>query len=151
MPLYSLTCLALHYPTYAPLRALVHTSTSLVHKNGGLVRKIDYLGKRNTTQRIKANSIQGGVDEADYWTMMFDANPPTVKELTERLRVDPRVLRHTTLLVGKKLSEVMKPQWNLTLQESINLPNEDLKLEIHQRALDLHSTNSSKPSPLSFF
>lgn len=151
MPLYSLTCLALHYPTYAPLRALVHTSTSLVHKNGGLVRKIDYLGKRNTPQRIKANSIPGGVDEADYWTMMFDANPPTVKELTDRLRVDPRVLRHTTLLVGKTLNQVMQPKWNTTLQESIQLPTEDHKIETHQRALDLHSTNSSSTSPLSFF
>ncbi|KAH9816947.1 hypothetical protein DFH28DRAFT_963080 [Melampsora americana] len=146
MPLYSLTCLALHYPTYAPLRALVHTSTNLVHKNGGLVRKIDYLGKRNTPQRIKANSIPGGVDEADYWTMMFDANPPTVKELTDRLRVDPRVLRHTTLLVGKKLKEVMEPEFNLTLQDSIRLPNEDQKIEIHQRALDLSSTHSSTHS-----
>lgn len=66
MPLYSLTCLALHYPTYAPLRALVHTSTTLVQKNGGLVRKIDYLGKRNTPHRIKASSTPGGVGEAEW-------------------------------------------------------------------------------------
>ncbi|KAG0140810.1 hypothetical protein CROQUDRAFT_664666 [Cronartium quercuum f. sp. fusiforme G11] len=150
MPLYSLTCLALHYPTYAPLRALVHTSTTLVHKNGGLVRKIDYLGRRNTPQRIKSSSTPGGVGEADYWTMMFDANPPTVKELTDRLRVDPRVLRHTTLLVGKKLKEIVEPKWNITLQDSLQLPTEDAKVEVNQRALDHDQPNSTSNSAFSF-
>lgn len=30
--------------------------------------------------------------------MRFDANPPTVKALNERLRLDPRVLRSVRLL-----------------------------------------------------
>ncbi|KAH9467056.1 hypothetical protein MJO28_000366 [Puccinia striiformis f. sp. tritici] len=137
MPLYSLSCLALHYSTYTPLRTLVHTAATLVESNGGLVRQIDYLGRRNTPQRIRAPGlVPGGVGEADYWTMQFDANPPTVRELTNRLRVDPRVLRHTTLLVGSKLREVVTPQWNMTLRPSLRLPNDDEKVDTHQRALD---------------
>ncbi|CAH7685847.1 hypothetical protein PPACK8108_LOCUS20439 [Phakopsora pachyrhizi] len=136
MPLYSLSCLVLHYPSYAPLRTLVHTAASLIESNGGLVRQIDYLGRRNTPQRIRASGLApGGVGEADYWTMNFDANPPTVRELTNRLRVDPRVLRHTTLVVGKNLKDVVDPQWNITLKTSAQLPNEDEKIEVHQRAL----------------
>ncbi|MBW0462357.1 hypothetical protein O181_002072 [Austropuccinia psidii MF-1] len=137
MPLYSLSCLIHHYPTYPPLRTLVHTAASLVEANGGLVRQIDYLGRRNTPQRIRAPGIApGGVGEADYWTMQFDANPPTVRELTNRLRVDPRVLRHTTLLVGSNLRDVTDPRWNTTLRTSLRLPNADEKIDTHQRALD---------------
>lgn len=66
MPLYNLTVLVLHYPTYAPLRTLVHTAASLVRTSGGLVRKIEYMGKRNTPQRVKAPTIvPGGVPEAE--------------------------------------------------------------------------------------
>lgn len=145
MPLYSLSCLALHYPTYSPLRTLVHTASTLVESNGGLVRQIDYLGRRNTPQRIRAPGLApGGVGEADYWTMLFDANPPTVRELTSRLRVDPRVLRHTTLLVGSKLKDVVSPQWNLTLRPSLRLPQEDERKDAHQRALDYdHATSTT--------
>lgn len=66
MPLYSLSCLALHYSTYTPLRTLVHTAATLVESNGGLVRQIDYLGRRNTPQRIRAPGlVPGGVGEAE--------------------------------------------------------------------------------------
>jgi small subunit ribosomal protein S6 len=41
-----------------------------------------------------------------YWLMHFDANPTTVQELGKKLRVDPRVLRHTVIKLGSKLDDV---------------------------------------------
>ena len=41
--------------------------------------------------------------------MKFDANPPTVAALNERLRLDPRVLRWTTLKMGTKIDQVTAP------------------------------------------
>lgn len=45
-----------------------------------------------------------------YWTMLFDTNPSVVREVNERLRSDPRVLRWTTLLKGVTLPEITQPE-----------------------------------------
>ena len=39
--------------------------------------------------------------------MHFDANPATAKELAEKLRIDTRVVRQTTIKLGDRLKEVV--------------------------------------------
>lgn len=41
-----------------------------------------------------------------YFTLRFDCNPPTLSALTTRLRLDPSVLRYTTLKLGSTLDAV---------------------------------------------
>jgi small subunit ribosomal protein S6 len=43
---------------------------------------------------------------SSYWLMHFDANPGTVQDLGKKLRVDPRVLRHTVVKLGSKLEHI---------------------------------------------
>ncbi|KEI36765.1 uncharacterized protein L969DRAFT_54575 [Mixia osmundae IAM 14324] len=78
MPFYELVCIAIHYPQYAPIKDLATGLASFVKAQGGCVRSIDYQGSRVLPT---------------YWTMKFDANPPTLKQVRERLMNDPRVLR----------------------------------------------------------
>ncbi|SCZ95940.1 BZ3500_MvSof-1268-A1-R1_Chr8-1g09897 [Microbotryum saponariae] len=107
MVLYELVCISSRQASFAPIRALTTTTTSLVTSNGGVVRSLDHWGTRNLPQRMKRGD--GSSLEGVYWTMRFDANPPTVKALNERLRLDPRVLRWTTLKIGEKLHEIARP------------------------------------------
>jgi small subunit ribosomal protein S6 len=39
--------------------------------------------------------------------MHFDANPTTVKTLTDKLLIDTRVIRQTTIKLGDRLKEVI--------------------------------------------
>ena len=92
MPLYNLVCIAQHYKTaYNPLRTLLASSATLVHEQGGNVRRMDSLGCKALPKRMRKDG-EWHV-EGDYWTMDFDANPRTVKMLDDMMRADPRVLR----------------------------------------------------------
>lgn len=57
--------------------------------------------------------------------MKFDANPPTVAALNARLKLDPRVLRWTTLKVGTTLAEITAPPADPTVLYSRTLPGID--------------------------
>ncbi|KAM0756118.1 hypothetical protein T439DRAFT_320812 [Meredithblackwellia eburnea MCA 4105] len=116
MPLYELLIIANRaaMPQLSATRSLLATTSSLVLANGGVVRNIDYWGARNLPQKMKRGGVASSTGE--YVTMRFDANPPTVKALNERLRLDPRVLRWTTLKVGTKFDEVTAPAEDMTVR-----------------------------------
>ncbi|KAL8280630.1 hypothetical protein RQP46_006953 [Phenoliferia psychrophenolica] len=123
MPLYELLVIASHHAQLAPIRTLATTTSSLILANGGVVRSLDHWGTRNLPQRMKRGdgSSFSGVcvrRALGYWTMRFDANPPTVAALNERLRLDPRVLRWTTLKVGTTLAQVISPPEDPTIRYS---------------------------------
>ncbi|ORY75338.1 ribosomal protein S6 [Leucosporidium creatinivorum] len=122
MPLYELVCIAGHHAQLAPLRALTTTTTSLILANGGVVRSLDHWGTRHLPQKMRRGD--GSSLTGDYWTMRFDANPPTVAALNERLRLDPRVLRWTTLKVGATLQAVTAPPEDPTVKFGRRLPEE---------------------------
>ncbi|GAA5905114.1 bS6m family ribosomal protein [Sporobolomyces salmoneus] len=134
MPLYELVCIAQHSAQLAPLRSLTASASSLVHNNGGVVRTLDHWGTRNLPARAKIGKRRGGGGSAeggpgagwigDYWTMRFDCNPPTLTALNERLRLDPLVLRWTTLKVGSTLSQVTNPPTDPTIRYNRPLPEE---------------------------
>jgi small subunit ribosomal protein S6 len=44
---------------------------------------------------------------SSYWLMHFDANPSTLNELSEKLRVDQRVIRHTMIKLGDTLPTII--------------------------------------------
>ncbi|GAA5978775.1 hypothetical protein JCM10908_004480 [Rhodotorula pacifica] len=116
MPLYELVCIAKHHTSLTPLQTLVRSSAALIADNGGVVRRLDNWGTRNLPQKMRVGKRRGGGgggggEEAssstgDYFTLSFDCNPPTLSSLHSRLRLDPSVLRFTTLKVGSTLADV---------------------------------------------
>ncbi|KAK4052975.1 hypothetical protein OIO90_004099 [Microbotryomycetes sp. JL221] len=116
MPLYELVCIAARNSALAPIRALTTTASSLIVKNGGVVRTFDYWGNRHLPQPFKRGQDSPKAVAGDYWTMKFDANPPTVAALRDRLRLDPRVLRWTVLKVGSTLEQVIEPTQDKTVK-----------------------------------
>jgi small subunit ribosomal protein S6 len=91
MPLYQLVCIAKHYAEYRPLRTLLSEAASFVHGAGGNVRRLDSLGRRVLPKKMRKEGVLHA--HGDYWTMDFDANPLTVRELEGKMKADPRVLR----------------------------------------------------------
>ncbi|GAA6000942.1 mitochondrial 37S ribosomal protein bS6m MRP17 [Rhodotorula paludigena] len=116
MPLYELTCIAKHSSNLAPLHQLLRSSSALVAQSGGVVRSLDHWGTRNLPAPMKVGKRRGGGGggedggagklTGDYWTMRFDCSPPVLSALNSRLRLDPSVLRWTTLKVGATLEQV---------------------------------------------
>lgn len=41
-----------------------------------------------------------------YFVMHFDTNPPVLSQLSSRFKLDPRVVKWTTLKLGDKLHEI---------------------------------------------
>ncbi|WFD27431.1 hypothetical protein MNAN1_002427 [Malassezia nana] len=107
MPLYELFCVAIASAESAPLRDLVHSTSRLVLDHGGVVRNVQYWGKRTLPQRARRH--QAYHTSGDYWLMQFDTNAPTLKVLNDRLRQDPRVIKWNTLKLGEKLNEIVPP------------------------------------------
>ncbi|GAA5840439.1 hypothetical protein JCM11251_006560 [Rhodosporidiobolus azoricus] len=134
MPLYELVCIAKHHTTLAPLHSLLRSTTSLVHQNNGVVRTTDYWGKRNLPAKMKVGKRRGGGGGGaeggsgdlvgDYFSLTFDCNPPTLSALNNRLRLDPSVLRWTTLKLGAKLEDVAKVREETGVRYNRTMPGE---------------------------
>ncbi|KAM0792054.1 hypothetical protein ACM66B_004761 [Microbotryomycetes sp. NB124-2] len=116
MPLYELVCVAAHADKLAPIRSLTTTASSLIVKNGGVLRTFDYWGKRQLPQPFYRGQDEPKALNGHYWTMRFDANPPTVAALNDRLRLDPRVMRYTVLKIGSTLDKVTSPRQDPTVK-----------------------------------
>ncbi|KAI0093339.1 ribosomal protein S6 [Irpex rosettiformis] len=121
MPFYQMVCIAAHYKEYRHIKNLVETCAKHVMDRGGVVRKIESWGTCTLPQRMKKSHEIG-----DYWTMNFDASPPVLNSLRQILHYDPRVLRMTTLKLGDRVEDVVKPKTK-TLRDlsslSSNLPS----------------------------
>ncbi|KWU41734.1 ribosomal protein S6, partial [Rhodotorula sp. JG-1b] len=105
MPLYELVCITKHHTSLTPLQTLIRSSASLIADNGGVVRHLDHWGTRNLPQRMKT-AARVPEKITSYFTLRFDCNPPTLSALNSRLRLDPSVLRFTTVKVGSTLDRV---------------------------------------------
>ncbi|KAI0812380.1 ribosomal protein S6 [Irpex lacteus] len=105
MPFYQMVCIAAHYKDYAQIKNLVKTCAEHVMQRGGVVRKIESWGTCTLPQRMKKTHEIG-----DYWAMNFDASPLVLNSLREILHYDPRVLRMTTLKLGDRVEDVVKPK-----------------------------------------
>ncbi|BGP13550.1 hypothetical protein JCM10213_004199 [Rhodosporidiobolus nylandii] len=118
MPLYELVCIAKHHNTLAPLHSLLRSTTSLVHQSHGVVRTVDHWGTRNLPSKMRVGKRRGGGGGGegggsgewvgDYFSLTFDCSPPTLAALNNRLRLDPSVLRWTTLKLGATLEQVTR-------------------------------------------
>ncbi|CAO1631709.1 unnamed protein product [Sympodiomycopsis kandeliae] len=104
MVLYELFCVTAYSPSSAPFRELIRSTSRLVVDNGGVVRGMQYWGLRNLPQRARRH--QQYHTKGDYFLMHFDTNPPVLSQLSSRLRMDPRVVKWTTLKLGDKLHEI---------------------------------------------
>ncbi|RKP08781.1 30S ribosomal protein S6 [Thamnocephalis sphaerospora] len=105
MPFYELVCIARARLTPAHLSEVLRTSARTVLDRGGVVRGFQNLGERELPYRMKRHQMYH--TRGRYWLMHFDANPATVNELAERLRVDTRVVRHTMIKLGDRLDSVI--------------------------------------------
>ncbi|KAI8058562.1 30S ribosomal protein S6 [Syncephalis plumigaleata] len=105
MPFYELVCIARGRLPKQHFSELLRTSARCVLNNGGVVRGFVNLGERELPYRMKRHQLYH--TRGYYWLMHFDANPATVKTLTEKLLIDTRVIRQTTIKLGDKLKEVI--------------------------------------------
>ncbi|GAA6042227.1 hypothetical protein JCM8097_005104 [Rhodosporidiobolus ruineniae] len=132
MPLYELVCIAKHHANLAPLHTLLRSTTSLVHQNHGVVRTVDHWGTRNLPSRMRVGKRRGGGGGGgeggsgewvgDYFSLTFDCSPPTLAALNSRLRLDPSVLRWTTLKLGSTLDAVTRAREETGVRYSRVLP-----------------------------
>ncbi|PWN19965.1 hypothetical protein BCV69DRAFT_313173 [Microstroma glucosiphilum] len=104
MPLYELFCVSAASPSSAPFRELIRSTSRLVVDNGGVVRGMQYWGRRYLPQRTKRH--QQYHYEGDHFLLQFDTSPPVLSVLNSRLRADPRVVKWTALKLGEKLHEI---------------------------------------------
>lgn len=89
-----------------------------------------------------------------YFTLRFDCNPPTLSALNSRLRLDPSVLRFTTLKVGSTLDQVATSPAargeNKTIRFRRDPPDAlaPLEMDLDQaREVMSRSSGSSQPLP----
>jgi small subunit ribosomal protein S6 len=66
---------------------------TLIESLGGHIAKIEYLGLRNLTYRIKKNR------KGHYSLLAIDAPAPAVKEMERQLSINEDVLRYMTIRV----------------------------------------------------
>ncbi|KAJ3045603.1 hypothetical protein HK097_001181 [Rhizophlyctis rosea] len=85
---------------------LMKISATHVLDNGGVVRKFEHLGHKQLPYRMKRH--QTVFTEGRYWTMLFDASPKTMEDLSTQLGYDERVIRHTMLKMGESLKTITK-------------------------------------------
>lgn len=53
MPLYQLFCISTPYAQFAPIRNLITSSASFVRQQGGLVRTVNFRGRKTLVQPMK--------------------------------------------------------------------------------------------------
>ncbi|GAA5972810.1 hypothetical protein JCM8115_001185 [Rhodotorula mucilaginosa] len=166
MPLYELVCITKHHTSLTPLQTLIRSSAALIADHGGVVRHLDHWGTRNLPQRMKVGKRRGGgggggggledgsSSTGDYFTLRFDCNPPTLSALNSRLRLDPSVLRFTTLKVGSTLDQVATSPAargeNKTIRFRRDPPDAlaPLEMDLDQaREVMSRSSGSSQPLP----
>ncbi|CAO3683360.1 unnamed protein product [Umbelopsis vinacea] len=105
MPFYELVCISRSSLVKNNLSDLLKTSALQVLDKGGVVRGFENWAAALFPTELRDISNISTLDST-YWLMHFDANPATVQELGKKLRVDPRVLRHTVVKLGSKLDDV---------------------------------------------
>ncbi|CAO1631836.1 unnamed protein product [Parajaminaea phylloscopi] len=132
MPLYELLCVSAFTPSSAPLRDLIKSTSRLVVDNGGVVRGMQYWGRRHLPQRAKRH--QQYHTEGDYFLMHFDTSPPVLSHLSSRLRADPRVVKWTTLKLGEKLHEITPSGTSAGLRDSGRIENVGLTSSLSSSA-----------------
>ncbi|KAK4048770.1 hypothetical protein OIV83_004536 [Microbotryomycetes sp. JL201] len=131
----------------APIRSLTTTASSLIVKNGGVLRTFDFWGKRPLPQPFYRGQDEQKAVNGVYWTMRFDANPPTVAALNDRLRLDPRVMRWTVLKLGSTLDQVTSPRQDPTVKLNRLAVRDTIEEEIARRRLPPQEREQSHSRP----
>ncbi|KZT08460.1 uncharacterized protein LAESUDRAFT_723984 [Laetiporus sulphureus 93-53] len=106
MPFYQMLCITAHYPEFKHIKNLVTQCATHVMKNGGVVRDIKSWGTLSLPQRMRRHKQYFEI--GDYWTMKFDASPRSLRQLNTLMKLDPRVIRWTTLKLGDKVEDVVR-------------------------------------------
>src|ERR1700747_726048 len=93
MPLYENVFIARQDISGAQVDALADTFTQLVADNGGEVKKREYWGLRNLTDRMRKNR------KGNYVLLNLSAPPAAVAELERTMRINEDVIRYLTIRV----------------------------------------------------
>ncbi|OCH88266.1 hypothetical protein OBBRIDRAFT_780419 [Obba rivulosa] len=107
MPFYQMLCITAHYSEYMHIKGLVTQAATHVMDRGGVVRHLNSWGTFSLPQRMRRHKKYYTI--GDYWTMHFDASPATLRSLHSVMREDQRVIRWTTLKLGEKVEDVVRP------------------------------------------
>ncbi|KAJ3022782.1 hypothetical protein HKX48_005258 [Thoreauomyces humboldtii] len=71
----------------------------------GVVQKFEIL-KANAELPYRMKRHQEIFSQGDYWSMLFVSSADTMRTMSKALDFDERVIRHTVIKVGEKLSDI---------------------------------------------
>ncbi|KAK9318079.1 hypothetical protein V1524DRAFT_390296 [Lipomyces starkeyi] len=92
--------------TMKEVRDIVRTMGEIIIKTGGVVRRVDWLGRQflpNVVGKHQQLHFAG-----HHFTMLFDSSIKTQRDIYELLRVDARMVRVTRINSAKNLKELAK-------------------------------------------
>lgn len=97
MPLYETTLIVRQDAPKADATKLGENFAKIITDNGGKIEKNEYWGLRNLAYIINKNR------KGHYVFLAIDAEPPAVKEMERKIRLDENVIRHMTVRVEEFL------------------------------------------------
>lgn len=115
MVLYQLICLTAHYREYQHIRELVRKTALQVLDNGGVVRRIHFIGTNTLPYKRVIDGHAHYV--ADFWQMNFDASPQLMRNVDRTLSKDPRVLRTGMIRLGSRIQDMADYKPRTIMQE----------------------------------
>ncbi|KAI1435157.1 37S ribosomal protein Mrp17 [Xylaria sp. CBS 124048] len=92
---------------YAEARELVIAAGQLILRGNGVIRGIQNWGRFSLPKAISVHQMRH--TQGLYFAMRFDASVATQEEVRNMLRLDPRMIRHSSVKLGDgKLSTMSR-------------------------------------------
>ena len=78
---------------------MVRKAALLVMTEGGIVRKLENYGESQLAYKMRKN--HEWFNMGNQWSMLFDCSPSCVSKISQTLNLDPSVIRHGIIKMGK--------------------------------------------------
>ncbi|KAI0191576.1 37S ribosomal protein Mrp17 [Astrocystis sublimbata] len=82
----------------AEVREIVLAAGQLVLQNKGVIRGLQNWGQFSLPKATSVHQMRHSTGY--YFAMRFDASPATQEDVRKMLRLDPRMIRHTSVKLG---------------------------------------------------
>ncbi|KAH8919767.1 hypothetical protein BT69DRAFT_1284541, partial [Atractiella rhizophila] len=82
------------------------TTHRVILQGGGVVRNVSFWGRRSLPQIMVNRTTNVWQSKGEYTELTFHANPKTLETLQKRLKLEPTVLRATTMRIGRGLKDI---------------------------------------------
>jgi small subunit ribosomal protein S6 len=86
------------------VRNILKSSAKHILDHKGVVRKFENLGTKQLPYRMKRH--QEIFEHGTYYTMKFDSSPKVMNSLSDALKLNENVIRHSIVKLGDKLGQI---------------------------------------------